>query len=171
MIDPSIWADEDFGKLSSDAKVMFIGLFSNADDAGVLPGDPTYLSATIFPFNGLSPKKASKICKEIETKMKSVFFYSDNCKKYIKLKKFLVYQKINRPSPSKYPQPPKDNSPHEEFYEESMTNHGNVTPNRNEKNIQEENQTNFSSEEESFRDQAWSAAVEASAAAKKGGGL
>ena len=30
MIDPSIWQSEDFGKLSTLAKIVFIGLFSLA---------------------------------------------------------------------------------------------------------------------------------------------
>lgn len=34
MIDPSIWINEDFGTLSNLAKLVFIGLFSLADDEG-----------------------------------------------------------------------------------------------------------------------------------------
>ena len=34
MIDPSMWINEDFGTLSTLAKLVFIGLFSSADDEG-----------------------------------------------------------------------------------------------------------------------------------------
>ena len=34
MIDPGIWQSEDFAKMSTLGKLVFIGLFSNADDEG-----------------------------------------------------------------------------------------------------------------------------------------
>ena len=105
MIDPSIWADDGFGTLSSDAKVMFIGLFSNADDEGRLPGEPKYLASIIFPYRGITTPKAQKILHEIEEKMKSVTFYRVELKSYIQFENFLKYQTLNKPTKSKYPQP------------------------------------------------------------------
>ena len=34
MIDPNIWDSEDFSKLSILGRLLFIGMFSNADDEG-----------------------------------------------------------------------------------------------------------------------------------------
>ncbi len=164
MIDPSIWADEDFGRLSSDAKVMFIGMISNADDEGRLPGDSIYLSATIFPFNGLSPQKASRICKEIEEKMKSATFFVEKSKKYIQLEKFLIYQSINRPTPSKYPQPRKDEKTHVVLTEQSLRTHGGLTPNRIEENRKESlSKENPPYGDNEFEKNAWEAANEVTA--------
>ena len=50
MIDPNIWQSEDFGKLSLLAKIVFIGLFSNADDEGRGRANPVYLKSTLFPY-------------------------------------------------------------------------------------------------------------------------
>lgn len=129
MIDPTIWADEDFGTLTSDAMVMFIGIISNADDEGRLPGNSLYLSSSIFPYKGLTQEKAKTIRDEILLKMKSLKLYEIDGKEYLQLTNWSDYQSINRPSKSKYPP----------FNESSVNNHGGLTPNRIEKKGIEEN--------------------------------
>ena len=42
MIDPNIWQSEDFSKLSTLGKLVFIGLFSLADDEGRGRSNPVY---------------------------------------------------------------------------------------------------------------------------------
>lgn len=129
MIDPSIWADERFARLSPEAQVMFIGLISNADDEGRLPGNAAYLASSIFPYKGLSIEKATKIRDEVLTTMRSATLYVvDDCE-YIQLKKFNTYQNINRPSDSKYPS----------LTEQSVNDHGELIPNRIEENRKEKN--------------------------------
>lgn len=49
MIDPNIWDSEDFGKLSDLSKLVFIGLFSLADDEGRGRCNPGYLKSKLFP--------------------------------------------------------------------------------------------------------------------------
>ena len=51
MIDPSIWINEDFGTLTNLAKLVFIGLFSIADDEGRGKASPAYIKAVLFPYN------------------------------------------------------------------------------------------------------------------------
>lgn len=164
MIDPSIWADDGFGRLSSDAQVMFIGLFSNADDEGKLPGDPKYLASTIFPYRGMTTPKAQKILSEIEEKMKSVTFYRVESQSLIQFEKFLIYQKINRPTPSKYSPPQKDIKTHGTLTENSLRTHGALTPNR----IEENKKESLSKENPPYGDKeleksAWRAANEVTA--------
>lgn len=108
MVDPTIWADEDFGNLSSEAMVMFIGMVSNADDEGRLPGNALYLASTIFPYKGLSIQKATTLRDEVLNKMKSAILFSVDNKEYIQFKNWSSYQSINKPSSSKYPPLPED---------------------------------------------------------------
>lgn len=54
MIDPNIWQSEDFAGLSTLAKLVFIGLFSNADDEGEIRMYVTEIIADEVEF--LSPK-------------------------------------------------------------------------------------------------------------------
>ena len=50
MIDPNIWQSEDFSRLSTLGKLVFIGLFSLADDEGRGRCNPVYLKSTLFRF-------------------------------------------------------------------------------------------------------------------------
>lgn len=108
MIDPSIWADEDFGSLDSEGQIMFIGMFSNADDEGRLPGNALFLASTIMPYKGLSKNEATKLRDKVLSKMKSVILYEVDGKEYIQFQKWASYQSINKASRSKYPPLPKD---------------------------------------------------------------
>jgi len=129
MIDPSIWADEDFGNLSESAMILFMGIISNADDEGRLPGNSLYLTSTILPYKGYNIKQATTIRDEVLSKMKSVILYEVDGKEYIQLKNWASYQAINRPTESKYPQ----------LTEDSLKTHGTLTPNRIEENRIEKN--------------------------------
>ena len=108
MIDPSIWADEDFGMLSSEAQILFIGIISNADDEGRLPGNALYLTSTIMPFKGVTSTKATALRDEIVAHMRSVQLYVVENREYIQLKNWLSYQSINKATESKYPPLPED---------------------------------------------------------------
>lgn len=140
MIDPSIWADEDFGKLSANAQVMFIGMISNADDEGRLPGNSTYLGSTVFPYRGLTPRDARKIRDEVLNNMRSVILYEIDKKEYLQLKKFNDYQSIDRPTSSKYPSFTEESViPHGTLAEDSSRTHRGLAPNRIEENRIERN--------------------------------
>ena len=105
MIDPSIWADEDFGMLSPEAQVFYIGLISNADDEGILPGNPNYLASIIMPYKAITQERASKILYEVLSHMRSVIYYEQDGKRYISLANWDKYQTINKKAKTKYPKP------------------------------------------------------------------
>ena len=85
MIDPSIWQSEDFGKLSNLAKIVFIGLFSLADDEGRGRANPMYLKSNLFPYNeDMRSADIEKALLEISSNM-SVIFYSCDGSSYYSL--------------------------------------------------------------------------------------
>lgn len=103
MIDPSIWQSEDFGKLSTLAKLVFIGLFSLADDEGKGRCNPVYLKSTLFPYEeGIRSADIDKTLSEISSNM-SVVLYSCNGSNYYSLYNWNTWQKIDKPSESKIP--------------------------------------------------------------------
>ena len=103
MIDPSIWISEDFGTLSSLAQLVFIGLFSIADDEGRGKASPAYIKAVLFPYkDDLRIADIEKALSEISSKM-SVIFYSCNENKYYTLTSWNTFQKIDKPTDSKIP--------------------------------------------------------------------
>lgn len=104
MIDPNIWQSEDFGKLSTLAKLVFIGLFSLADDEGRGRCNPIYLKSTLFPYEeGIRSADVDKTLSEISSNM-SVVFYSCDGSSYYSLYNWNTWQKIDRPSESKIPE-------------------------------------------------------------------
>ena len=104
MIDPNIWQSEDFGKLSTLAKIVFIGLFSLADDEGRGRCNPVYLKSTLFPYEeNIRSADIDKTLSEISSNM-SVILYSYNGSSYYSLLSWDTFQKIDKPSQSKIPE-------------------------------------------------------------------
>lgn len=138
MIDPSIWQSEDFGKLSNLAKVVFIGLFSLADDEGRGRANPTYLKSTLFPYNeGMRGADIEKALFEISSNM-SVVFYSCDGSNYYSLLSWNTFQKIEKPTDSKLPAfDEKDGNIRRLFPEGSTTSRRPVAPKGKEENRKE----------------------------------
>ena len=104
MIDPNIWQSEDFSKLSTLGKLVFIGLFSLADDEGRGRSNPVYLKSTLFPYEeGIRSADIDKTLSEISSNM-SVIFYSCDGSSYYSLYNWNTWQKIDKPSQSKIPE-------------------------------------------------------------------
>lgn len=122
MIDPTIWADEDFGSLTMPAKVLFIGLFSNADDEGRIRANESYLKSTVFMYDiTFSLVNIKSFRDEVVERMKSVRLYKVDGKQYIQLNNWSEYQKQHKDRivPSTFPP-----------YEDDVTdNVGQVTDN------------------------------------------
>lgn len=136
MIDPNIWQSEDFGKLSTLGKLIFIGLFSLADDEGRGRSNPVYLKSTLFPYEeGIRSTDIDKTLSEISSNM-SVIFYSCDGSSYYSLYNWNAWQKIDRPTESKIPE--YDEKTMQRLFDEHSTSPRRViAPNRKEDNIKE----------------------------------
>jgi hypothetical protein len=140
MIDPNIWQSEDFGKLSTLAKIVFIGLFSLADDEGRGRCNPVYLKSTLFPYEeNIRSADIDKTLSEISSNM-SVVLYSCNGSSYYSLLSWETFQKIDKPSQSKIPE--YDENTMELLFDEHSTNSRRIidehsTPNKNKKRIED----------------------------------
>lgn len=107
-IDPSLWSDFDFNRLSSDAKILFISLICNADDDGYLLGTTDNLKVLTFPLDKISPRKMQKIIDELASIMSNVCLFESEGIPYIHLLNWEKYQK-QRPErrvQSRYPKCP-----------------------------------------------------------------
>ena len=103
MIDPNIWQSEDFSRLSTLGKLVFIGLFSLADDEGKGRCNPVYLKSTLFPYEeNIRSADIDKTLSEIGSNM-SVVLYSCDGSSYYWLYNWDNWQKIDKPSASKIP--------------------------------------------------------------------
>lgn len=137
MIDPNIWQSEDFSKLSTLGKLVFIGLFSLADDEGRGRSNPVYLKSTLFPYEeGIRSADIDKTLSEISSNM-SVIFYSCNGSSYYSLYNWNTWQKIDRPSESKIPE--YNSQTMQELFDESSAKARRVVaPKKNRKRIEKE---------------------------------
>lgn len=136
MIDPNIWQSEDFSKLSTLGKIVFIGLFSLADDEGRGRCNPVYLKSTLFPYEeNIRSTDIDKTLSEISSNM-SVIFYSCDGSNYYSLYNWYTWQKIDRPSESKIPDYD-SNTMQRLFVENSSKARRGVSPNKKEDNRKE----------------------------------
>lgn len=138
MIDPNIWQSEDFGRLSLLAKIVFIGLFSLADDEGRGRANPVYLKSNLFPYEeSMRSADITKTLVEISSNM-SVIFYSCDGSDYYSLYNWNDWQKIDKPTSSKLPAFQNNNEDFRRlFVESSSKSRRPFAPNRIEKNKKE----------------------------------
>lgn len=96
MIDPSIWEDPGFNKLSSNARLLFIGMISNADDEGYIRADAGSLRRLIFGFDDVVSKyDVQSYIDELQS-MASIHFYDDDGEWYAHFTNWTKFQKLQR---------------------------------------------------------------------------
>ncbi|MCH5165631.1 MAG: hypothetical protein J1G01_04450 [Clostridiales bacterium] len=110
MISPEIWESSSFAELTDFAKIVFIGLISNADDEGKGEANPALLKSKLFPRD--EKKRAADVKSALSeiARSTSTLFYSVEGHDYYALTTWKRWQKLDRPTPSKIPNPPKEQS-------------------------------------------------------------
>jgi hypothetical protein len=108
---PEMWADEKIGGLSRDARLLFVGLITMADDEGRLRAMPAAILGHVFPYDDDAPRKLAKWLEQIEM-YGLIVRYEHAGKPYISLSGWERHQKINRARKSDLPAPPSHNVHH-----------------------------------------------------------
>lgn len=105
MIDPNIWVSEDFSCLNNLEKLVFIGLFSFADDEGYGKANPILIRNSLFPYSDdVRTADIEKSLCSIAAHM-SVVFYETDGKQYYYLTNWNKWQSIQKPKASSVPKP------------------------------------------------------------------
>jgi hypothetical protein len=104
MIDPGIWGSEDFNHLSLTERLLWIGLFSNADDYGKGRAAPAFLRSTIFPYDDIGLPAIEKALKKLASTMK-IELYSIGEARYYRLIAWKKWQQVSHPAESTIPDP------------------------------------------------------------------
>lgn len=99
---PSIWTSENFLELTFRQRLLFIGMFSLADDTGRIKASPRTLKASIFPGDDISQ---SDIEEDLETLCltKSISIYETEQGKIALFPSWKEFQKPKYAQPSKLP--------------------------------------------------------------------
>ena len=131
MIDPEFWSDEEIGSWPPIAKLFYIGLWNFSDDNGRFKAHRRMLYAQIFPYS--IPRNIT-FCKLKQLLGNKVVWYEVEGLQYGHLRNFNKHQRIDRPTPSKLPPPPKV-----KIDEPSTNTRQQLAPNISQVNIKESN--------------------------------
>ncbi|VIO80080.1 hypothetical protein [Bradyrhizobium ivorense] len=111
-IKPEFWTSEQVVECSPIARLLFIGIWNFADDAGRIPASPRTLKLQIFPGDDFSSETIRGMVDELSANGLVVRYEVDG-KEFLQVTGW-HHQKIDKPQPPKYPSPPRtvgDRSP------------------------------------------------------------
>lgn len=108
-IKPEFWSSEQIMECSTNARLLFIGLWNFCDDAGRHPFAPKQIKALVFPGDDLSIDEVARMLDELSTNGLIVRYAIDG-KEYFYVTGW-SHQKIDRPQKAKYPEPLVEHSP------------------------------------------------------------
>jgi hypothetical protein len=103
-IKPEFPQSESMGRVSREARLCFVLLWTLADDAGRLRGNSRMLASLLYPYDDDAPSLISGWLDELEQEH-CIQRYSINEDSYLEICNWLTHQKIDRPSKSKTPEP------------------------------------------------------------------
>jgi hypothetical protein len=106
-IKPEFPQSESMGRVSRDARLCFIMLWTIADDSGRLRGNSRMLASLLFPYDDDAKKHIDAWLTELENEC-CVIRYTAGGDSYIQITGWASHQKIDKPSVSKLPAPPDD---------------------------------------------------------------
>lgn len=107
---PECWQDAGMGRLSRDARLLFVGLITQADDDGRLVAEPALLRAQIFPYDhDLDLDTIATWLLELERE-RLLVLYMHGRERFAALPSWHRHQKINRKTESRIPEPESEHS-------------------------------------------------------------
>lgn len=92
------------GKISREARLCFIELWTLADDSGRLRGTPKVLASLLYPYDDDAAGLIDGWLAELEGQG-CITRYEVEGKPYIAIQNWLSHQKIDKPTPSRLPAP------------------------------------------------------------------
>lgn len=123
-IRPEFWSDEKIGRLSFGARLLYIALWSFADDDGYGRALPKELAGFAFPYDDAidSPHVRGMLGELSGSGLVTLYEVSGN--PYYWIPTFKRYQKPDKPTPSRLPKP--DEAAVKAYAERFLTASGNV---------------------------------------------
>ena len=142
MIDPNFWQSEDISRLSPFARLLFIGMISNADDEGRGRANTNYLKSIIFPYDDIRVAEVDKALSEISHNT-SVVVYEVAHSRYYAFTNWKKWQRVDKPQDSIIPP-----------FEEHSENDSRVIPEsvENDSSLKEKKRKEENRKEENIKD-------------------
>lgn len=102
-IKPEFPHSESMGRVSRDARLTFIMLWTIADDSGRLRGNSRMLASLLYPYDDDARELIDGWIDELEREG-CLDRYQHDGQSYIQIRNWLSHQKIDKPTPSKLPE-------------------------------------------------------------------
>jgi hypothetical protein len=102
-IKPDLPQSESMGRVSREARLCFILLWTVADDSGRLRGNSRMLASLLYPYDDDVPRLIDGWLDELDAEG-CIRRYAVGGATYIEICKWLIHQKIDKPTPSKHPE-------------------------------------------------------------------
>lgn len=101
-IKPEFPQSESMGRVSRESRLCFVLLWTIADDEGRLRGNSRMLASLLYPYDDDARKHIDSWLDELSTEG-CLDRYTADGQQYIQIRNWLIHQKIDRPSKSKFP--------------------------------------------------------------------
>ena len=108
-IKPEFWTSEQVMECSTNARLLFIGLWNFCDDAGRMVASDKRIKASVFPSDDFTAETVRRMLVELSSNDLIRLYVVDD-KEFLQVTGW-HHQKIDRPQKSKIPDPPDPNSP------------------------------------------------------------
>lgn len=106
-IKPDLWLSPQVMNLELGARLLFIGLITQADDQGRGVADPRRLKAAVLPGDqDVTAVQVDGWLSAIEAEGLAILYTAENHGRLYQLRTWHVHQSINKANPSNYPPPP-----------------------------------------------------------------
>lgn len=111
---PLFWGDDKVSELSRDARLLFLGLISMADDDGRFLASHQAIAGYVFPNDqDITPKKLNGWLSQLteprgDPPRPLIVLYNGGRIKYGVIPNYRKHQRISHPQPSTLPPPPNE---------------------------------------------------------------
>ncbi len=89
------WLDEKIGSLPPEARLLYIGTWSLADDNGVLRGNPAYIRSQLFAYDEVVTAADVRRWIELLTAERMLVPFTHRGERYLLVRRFRDHQKID----------------------------------------------------------------------------
>lgn len=104
-IKPEFPHSESMGRVSRDARLLFVMLFTIVDDEGRARAATRMLASLLFPYDDDATPRIAEWLAEL-VKENCVELYEADGNAYLRIMNWLAHQRIDKPSRSRLPPPP-----------------------------------------------------------------
>ena len=101
-IKPEFPQSQSMGRVSREARLLFVLLWTLADDSGRTRAASRMLASLLYPYDDDAPRLISGWLEELAT-VNAIVLYTVDGDDYLEVRNWLKHQKIDKPSKSRFP--------------------------------------------------------------------